>query len=154
MGPLASEGSLKEITSQVEESVKMGAKILAGGKRHGHKGYFYEPTVLGNVLKGMPVYDQEVFGPVAPIMTFKSVEQAIEIANDSKLGLGASVWTSDYGLAKKLIPMLEVGNVFINSAVRSDPKLPYGGIKKSGFGREFSEYGIKEFVNIKTVVVR
>lgn len=154
MGPLASEGSLKEITSQVEESVKMGAKVLVGGKRHGHKGYFYEPTVLGNVLKGMPVYDQEVFGPVAPIITFKTVEEAIEIANDSRLGLGACVWTADYDLAKKLIPMLEAGNVFINSAVRSDPNLPYGGIKKSGFGREFGEYGIKEFVNIKTVMVR
>jgi succinate-semialdehyde dehydrogenase/glutarate-semialdehyde dehydrogenase len=154
MGPLAGESSLKEITAQVEESVKMGAKILVGGKRHGHKGYFYEPTVLTNIMKGMPVYDQEVFGPVTPVITFKTVEEAIEIANDSRLGLGASFWTADYDLAKKVIPMLEAGNVFINSAVRSDPNLPYGGIKKSGFGREFGEYGIKEFVNIKTVVVR
>jgi succinate-semialdehyde dehydrogenase/glutarate-semialdehyde dehydrogenase len=154
MGPLASEGSLKEVATQVEESVKMGAKILVGGKRHGHKGYFYEPTVLTNVMKGMPVYDQEVFAPVAPIIIFKTVEEAVVIANDSKLGLGASLWTADYDLAKKLIPKIEAGNVFINSAVRSDPNLPYGGIKKSGFGREFGEYGIKEFVNIKTVVVR
>jgi succinate-semialdehyde dehydrogenase/glutarate-semialdehyde dehydrogenase len=154
IGPLASKNALKEIQEQVSKSVEMGAKILIGGKRHGNKGYIYEPTILGNVLKGMPVYEQEVFGPVAPIMIVESVDDAIEVANDSRLGLGASLWTQNYELAKSLISKIEAGNVFINGAVRSDPNLPYGGIKKSGFGREFGEYGIKEFVNIKTVVIR
>lgn len=154
VGPLASKGALDEISEQVAKSVEMGAKVLAGGKRRGDKGYIYEPTVLGNVTKGMPVYDQEVFGPVAPIMVVETVDEAVAIANDSKLGLGASLWTSNYELAKSLIPKLEAGNVFVNGAVRSDPKLPYGGIKKSGFGREFGDYGLKEFVNIKTVVIR
>ena len=154
VGPLASQAAMDEISTQVSKSVEMGAKVLAGGKRHGHKGYIYEPTVLGNVLKGMPVYEQEVFGPVAPMIVVESVAEAIEVANDSKLGLGASLWTNDYELAKTLIPKIEAGNVFVNGAVRSDPKLPYGGIKKSGFGREFADYGLKEFVNIKTVVIR
>ncbi|NJK71522.1 MAG: aldehyde dehydrogenase family protein [Thermales bacterium] len=118
------------------------------------KGFFYEPTILSNVSKGMPAYDEEVFGPVAPIITFDSVDEAIKIANDTRYGLGASIWTKDEELAKSLIPRIEAGNVYINTVVRGNPKLPFGGIKKSGYGREFGEYGIKEFVNIKSVVIQ
>jgi len=155
MGPLATEASLQDIQRQVDESVKLGAKVvIGGGQPENSEGYYYLPTILTNITKEMPVYSEEVFGPVAPIIVVQSLMEAIMVANDSSLGLGSSVWTADYTLAKKIIPQIEAGNVYVNSIVRGDPKLPYGGIKKSGYGREFGEYGIKEFVNIKSVVVK
>jgi succinate-semialdehyde dehydrogenase/glutarate-semialdehyde dehydrogenase len=157
LGPLATEKSLQEITSQVERSVKMGAQIVTGGKacKLEHlSGYYYLPTILSHVHPDMPVFTEEVFGPVAPIVTFSNTEEAIRLANLSSLGLGASVWTKNLDLAKTIIPRIESGNVYVNSIVRGDPKLPYGGIKKSGYGREFGELGIKEFVNIKSVVIK
>ncbi|MCX6757875.1 MAG: NAD-dependent succinate-semialdehyde dehydrogenase [Candidatus Nomurabacteria bacterium] len=151
VGPLANEQGLLEIERQVNESVSLGAKVLYGGKRFGDKGYFYMPTILSNVAKGMPVYDEEVFGPVAPIIVVSSEEDAIRIANDTPFGLGSTIFTKDLEKAKKLAKKIEAGNVFINGFVRSDPRAPFGGIKRSGYGRELSDYGIKEFVNIKNV---
>lgn len=153
IGPLANLTGLLEIERQVNQSVELGAKVLFGGHRVGETGYFYHPTILTNVRKGMPVYDEEVFGPVAPIITFQNEDDAIRIANDTPYGLGSTIFTQDIQLAKKLARKIESGNVFINGFVRSDPRLPFGGIKKSGYGRELSEYGIKEFVNIKNIWV-
>ncbi len=152
--PLALEQILIEVERQVNESVKLGAKLELGGKRIGNKGYFYEPTVLTRVKKGMPVYDEETFGPVAAISTFTDEAEAIMMANDTPYGLGATILTSDLAKAKRLIPMIEAGNVYVNGQVRSDPRTPFGGIKKSGYGRELGSYGIKEFVNIKTVWIK
>ncbi len=153
VGPLVSEQSLLAIQSQVERSIALGAKLECGGRRIGEVGYFYEPAVLSNVKKGMPVFDEEVFGPVAPVVVFKDLAEAVDMANDCQYGLGASIFTRDIDLAKTLAEKIESGAVFINGPVRSDSRLPFGGIKKSGFGRELGSYGIKEFVNIKTVVV-
>jgi succinate-semialdehyde dehydrogenase / glutarate-semialdehyde dehydrogenase len=154
IGPLATENSVKEIDEQIKTSVKLGAKLVSGGKKFGKVGYFYEPTIISEVTSSMPVYKQEVFGPVATVITVSSVEEAVKVANDSEYGLGASIWTADYNLAKSLIPQIQAGNVYVNSIVRGDPKMPFGGIKKSGYGREFGEYGIKEFVNIKSIVIK
>lgn len=154
LGPLAREDLLIELNTQVEQSVKAGAEILTGGKRLDREGYFYPATILSNVKKGMPAYEQEMFGPVAAIIKAKNEEEAIKIANDSEFGLGASLWTSDIEKAKYLSHNIESGSVFINGLVKSDPRLPFGGIKKSGYGRELSHYGIKEFVNIKTVWIK
>jgi succinate-semialdehyde dehydrogenase / glutarate-semialdehyde dehydrogenase len=151
VGPLASAQMLQDITRQVDASVAKGAVIVTGGKRYGDKGYFYEPTILDNVTKGMPAYDEEVFGPVAAVITVQNDEEAIVVANDTPYGLGASLCTSDMARAKRLIPQIESGNVFVNGPVKSDSRAPFGGIKKSGYGRELSSYGIKEFVNIKNV---
>lgn len=151
VGPLANEQGLLEVERQVNKSVKKGAKILYGGKRAGNSGYFYEPTILGNVSKGMPVYDEEVFGPVAPIIVVSDEKEAIRVANDTFFGLGATIFTKNIEKAKKLASKIEAGNVFINGFVRSDPHAPFGGIKRSGYGRELSDYGIKEFVNIKNI---
>jgi succinate-semialdehyde dehydrogenase / glutarate-semialdehyde dehydrogenase len=153
VGPLTNEQMVHDVERQVTESVAKGAKILAGGKRPPGAGYFYLPTVLSGVTKGMPVYDEEVFGPVLPVITFKTEADALRITNDSPYGLGATIFRSDIIAAKKLAEHIESGCVFINSQVKSDPRLPFGGIKKSGYGRELSSYGIREFVNIKTVSV-
>ena len=154
LGPLAREDLLLELNTQVEQSVKAGAKILTGGKRLDKEGYFYPATVLSNVHKGMPAYEQEMFGPVAAVIRVKDEDEAIAVANDSEFGLGASLWTNDIDKAKELSHKIEAGSVFINGLVKSDPRLPFGGIKKSGYGRELSHYGIKEFVNIKTVWIK
>jgi succinate-semialdehyde dehydrogenase / glutarate-semialdehyde dehydrogenase len=151
IGPLAREDLLFELDDQIKKSVELGAKILTGGKRLNRKGYYYPPTVLTNVKKGMPVYEEETFGPVAALIIAEDEEEAIGIANDSRFGLGASLWTRDPGKARQLAGRIESGCVFINGIVKSDPRLPFGGIKSSGYGRELSHYGIKEFVNIKTV---
>ncbi|MFA5841096.1 MAG: NAD-dependent succinate-semialdehyde dehydrogenase [Candidatus Paceibacterota bacterium] len=153
VGPLATEQGLLEVERQVNESVKKGAKILYGGKRIGDKGYFFEPTILSNISKGMPVYDEETFGPIAPIIVVSSIDEAINVANDTSFGLGATIFSKDIENAKKLATKIEAGNVFINGSVRSDPRVPFGGIKHSGYGRELSDYGIKEFVNIKNVYI-
>ena len=157
IGPLATEQILKEVEAQVEKSVSLGAKIAYGGARREGKGlpaqagYFYMPTVLTGVRKGMPVYDEEVFGPVLPIISFKTESEAIQIANDTRYGLGASIFTSDMEKARRIIPQIEAGNVCVNDMIKSDPRAPFGGVKKSGYGRELGTYGIKEFVNIKNV---
>jgi succinate-semialdehyde dehydrogenase/glutarate-semialdehyde dehydrogenase len=145
----------------------MGAKIVTGG--HGHnavlseswkafrathdKGYFYPPTILTNITKQMPIYTEEVFGPVVPLIVVQSVQEAVMVANDSSLGLGASLWTKDLVLAKNIIPQLECGMVCVNSMVRSNIKMPFGGVKRSGYGRELGIHGLKEFVNVKSVVI-
>ena len=153
VGPLSSEQILKTIEEQVEKSLALGAKLECGGKRFGSPGYFYEPTVLSNIKKGMPVYEEEVFGPVLPVIIVKDENEAVAMANESEYGLGASIWTRDLEKGKALAAKIENGSVFINGMVKSDVRLPFGGIKKSGYGRELGEYGIKEFVNVKTVVV-
>ena len=151
VGPLATESILTGVEQQVNDSVAKGAILACGGKRAKETGYFYTPTVLTNVTKGMPAYDEEVFGPVIAIIAFETEEQAIQIANDTPYGLGASLWTKDIAHAKTLVSKIDAGNVFVNAIVRSDVRAPFGGIKRSGFGRELGTYGIKEFVNIKNV---
>ncbi len=153
-GPLVNEKAVAEVERQVNESVEKGAEIVAGGKRWGDKGAFYEPTIVKGVKKGMPLYDEETFGPAAAIIAVKSEEEAIEVANDTEFGLGASIHTQDTEKAKAMAKKIDAGAVFINSFVKSDPRLPFGGEKKSGIGRELSHYGIKEFCNIKTVWVK
>lgn len=154
LGPIAREDLLKELHEQVTRSVEEGAKILTGGSRLERTGYYYPATILSNVKKGMLAYEEELFGPVAILIKVKDEEEAIRVANDTPYGLGASLWTNDNEKGKKLAKKIEAGSVFINGMVKSDPRLPFGGIKLSGFGRELSHYGIKEFVNIKTVWVK
>jgi succinate-semialdehyde dehydrogenase/glutarate-semialdehyde dehydrogenase len=138
----------------VEESIRKGARLLCGGEVPKGEGAFYPPTVLTGVKKGMPAYDEELFGPVAAIIVADNEKHAIEIANDSIFGLGGGVIGSDLARAEKIAAEeIEAGCVFVNDAVRSDPRLPFGGIKESGYGRELSHFGIREFVNIKTVFV-
>ncbi|NOX89217.1 MAG: NAD-dependent succinate-semialdehyde dehydrogenase [Calditrichaeota bacterium] len=151
VGPLAREDLVDEIDRQVRDSVKAGARLLTGGKRPEGSGSFYLPTVLSDVKKGMPVYDEETFGPVAAVIPVQDEDEAVAVANDSEFGLGASIWSRNTEKAKTLAREINTGSVFINGMVKSDPRLPFGGIKKSGYGRELSHYGIKEFVNIKTV---
>jgi succinate-semialdehyde dehydrogenase/glutarate-semialdehyde dehydrogenase/succinyl-CoA reductase len=151
IGPLVNASSLKKIDSQVKESVKEGAEVLTGGEQIGGKGYFYRPTVLRNVNPKMQIAQEEVFGPVAPIIVAGDDVEAIEIANDSEYGLGASIWTQDLDKAERLSNKVESGIVSVNNVVASDPRVPFGGVKKSGFGRELSRYGMLEFVNIKSV---
>jgi len=153
LGPLVRKEALDEIELQVNKSVELGATILLGGKKIDGIGFFYEPTILTNVKKGMPVYNEEVFGPVAAVIKAKDEKEAIKIANDTNFGLGASLWTNDIEKAKLIAAKINAGNVFINELVKSDPRLPFGGIGISGYGRELSHYGIKEFVNIKTVYI-
>jgi len=154
LGPIAREDLLEELQLQVKQSVEKGAVIQCGGKRINGEGFYYEPTILANVKEGMPAYDDELFGPVASLIKAKDEKDAIKIANDSNFGLGASLWTRDIEKSKILAGKIESGSVFINGLVKSDPRLPFGGIKNSGYGRELSHYGIKEFVNTKTVWIK
>ena len=154
VGPMARPDLVDLLDDQVHDSVKKGARLLLGGKRIAREGYFYEVTVVDQVRKGQPLFDEEVFGPVVSIIEVKSDEEAITAANDTHLGLSASVWTKDIRRAHHFIDNLHVGLVFVNQVVRSDPRLPFGGVKKSGYGRELGEFGIKEFTNIKTVVIK
>ena len=151
MGPMARLDLLENIEDQVNLSVKMGAEILCGGKRRDDHSLFYEPTLITNVKKGMPVFDEETFGPVSVVIPAKDPEDAVRIANDTPYGLGASLWTQDLELAEKLASKIEAGAVFINGMTKSDPRLPFGGTKRSGYGRELAYPGIREFVNQKTV---
>jgi succinate-semialdehyde dehydrogenase/glutarate-semialdehyde dehydrogenase len=155
IGPLARPDLRNELHQQVENSRKMGATVLLGGFIPEGKAAFYPPTVLTNVLPGMPAYREELFGPVAVLFRFKTEEEAIRIANDTIFGLGAAVFTSDVTKGKLLAEKgLEAGCVYVNDFVKSDPRLPFGGIKESGYGRELSAVGIREFVNIKTIVLK
>lgn len=154
IGPLATKEGVDQLHRQVKKSVEMGAKVLIGGKKLDMPGFFYQPTVLTNVKKEMPVYTEETFGPVVAMIKAIDEEDAIQMANDTCFGLGASIWTNDVVRAERLSRDIEAGNVFINDIVKSDPRLPFGGMKKTGFGRELSSYGIKEFVNVQTVYVK
>ena len=151
IGPLATPQIVKDIASQVERSVAAGARLLTGGKRIGERGNFYAPTVLTNVPRNAPAACEETFGPVAAIFRVRDAEEAIALANDTKFGLGASVWTRDRREADRFIDAIQSGQVFVNAMVASDPRVPFGGVKHSGFGRELGAHGIREFVNIKTV---
>ncbi len=154
LGPMASIKLRDQLHAQVLESVKMGAKIETGGNIPPNSGAFYPPTVLSNVQPGMPAFNEELFGPVAALIKAEDEVDAIMLANDTVFGLGAAIFSRDIEYAEKIgKELIEAGSVFINEAVHSDPRLPFGGIKMSGFGRELSSYGIKEFCNIKTVYV-
>lgn len=154
IGPLAREDLLESLHDQVERSIQSGATLLTGGRRLNRRGYFYEPTVLAGVRPGMAAFDEETFGPVAAVIRAKDADDAVELANHSQFGLGAGIWTKNTHLAERLAADLQAGYVCINGPVRSDPRLPFGGIKHSGHGRELSELGIREFVNAKTVWVK
>jgi succinate-semialdehyde dehydrogenase/glutarate-semialdehyde dehydrogenase len=151
IGPLASEQILNGVHEQVQRTLAMGAKCLTGGNRIAGPGFFYEPTVLVDVPKDSPAFREEVFGPVAAVLRVRDAAEAIELANDSRFGLGASAWTNDRTEQELFASELQSGMVFINSMVASDPRLPFGGIKRSGFGRELGAAGIREFMNAKTV---
>jgi succinate-semialdehyde dehydrogenase/glutarate-semialdehyde dehydrogenase len=155
IGPQASVPLRNELHQQVEKSIELGAQLLLGGKIPEIIGAYYPPTVLSNVKKGMPAYNEELFGPVAAIIKANSETEAIQIANDTIFGLGAAVFTRDVERGEKIAKeKLQAGCCFINAFVKSDPRLPFGGIKESGYGRELSAFGIKEFVNIKTIYVK
>jgi succinate-semialdehyde dehydrogenase/glutarate-semialdehyde dehydrogenase len=154
MGPLARHDLRDTLQGQVEQSVQRGARCLLGGRVPSGPGAYYPPTVLTDVAKGMPAYEEELFGPVAAVMPVRDEAQAIAVANDSPFGLGAAIITRDLARAERIaVESIDSGCVFVNEPVRSDPRLPFGGVKDSGYGRELSAYGIKEFVNIKTVFV-
>ncbi|HYJ06719.1 MAG TPA: NAD-dependent succinate-semialdehyde dehydrogenase [Chthoniobacterales bacterium] len=153
IGPLATEAILRGVDEQVQKSVAAGAKLLTGGRRIEGAGFFYEPTVLTNIPRDSPAYREEIFGPIACFFRAADAAEAVEIANDSSFGLGASAWTNDPVEQQFFSQELEAGMVFINSMVASDPRLPFGGAKRSGFGRELGAEGIREFVNIKAVSV-
>ncbi|MGV3459587.1 MAG: NAD-dependent succinate-semialdehyde dehydrogenase [Flavobacterium sp.] len=151
IGPLARVDLAEDIEKQVTDSVAMGAKIITGGKR---KDAFYEPTIITNITTDMPIFKEEVFGPVAAVMPFKTVEEAVELSNATEFGLGVTIFTEDVEAIQEKLYLFEEGAVFINAMVKSDPALPFGGVKKSGYGRELAENGLKEFVNVKTVFIQ
>ena len=151
VGPLATPDILAELQDQVQQCVELGAKVLIGGQPLDCPGNFYPPTILTQIPEGAPAYREEFFGPVALIFRVNSLDEAITLANSTIFGLGASAWTTNQAEKQRLIRELEAGAVFINGFVKSDPRLPFGGIKRSGYGRELSIQGIHEFVNIKTV---
>ena len=151
VGPLVNAKSLENMEGIVNRTAKTGAELLTGGERINGKGYFFKPAIFKNVSPEMEIAQEEVFGPVAPIITANDEKQALEMANDSKFGLGASIWTQDLEKAERLSSMVDSGIVTVNNVVVSDPRVPFGGIKNSGFGRELSRYGMLEFVNIKSV---
>ena len=148
---MVNHSGLEVIEGMVKRAISQGAELLVGGERLKSKGYYYSPTVLGNIHHDMEIAQEESFGPVAPILVAEDEKVAIRIANDSKFGLGASIWTQNLDKAEKLSRMVETGIVTVNNVVLSDPRVPFGGIKNSGFGRELSKYGMLEFVNIKSV---
>jgi len=151
LGPLATADAVVDLERDVTKSVEAGARLLTGGKPLNRPGNFFAPTVLTNIPKSSPAYREELFGPVACLFRAKNIDEAIAIANDSRFGLGASAWTNDEFERKRFINELEAGMVFINKMVASDPRVPFGGMKQSGYGRELGVHGIREFTNIKTV---
>ena len=154
IGPLATEQILKDVADQVQTSVAAGALVLTGGQKIKRAGNFYEPTVLANIPADSPASCEEVFGPVAMLFRANNIDEAIALANNTSFGLGAAAWTNDASELQRFVEELEAGCVFINGMVASDPRLPFGGIKNSGYGRELGEFGIREFVNIKTVWIK
>jgi acyl-CoA reductase-like NAD-dependent aldehyde dehydrogenase len=153
VGPLARGDLLDALDDQVRRSVEMGARVATGGRRLDRKGYFYAPTVLTDVKPEMPAAREETFGPVAALIRVNDADEALIVANSSQYGLGASLWTRDIDRARALARGIQAGSVFVNGMVISDPRLPFGGVKQSGYGRELSEFGIREFVNVQTVWV-
>jgi len=151
VGPLARPDLVDEIERQVKQSIEAGARLVTGGCRPSRPGCYFMPTILARVSKGMAVYSQETFGPVVSIITVKNEQEAILVANDSDFGLGGCVWTHDLKRGEEIARKVTTGAMFVNGMTKSDPRLPFGGIKKSGYGRELASYGIKEFVNIKTI---
>jgi succinate-semialdehyde dehydrogenase/glutarate-semialdehyde dehydrogenase/succinyl-CoA reductase len=151
IGPLVNKEALENISSIVDDAKKKGAQVLLGGERMGDRGYYYKPTILTGITADMRIAKEETFGPVAPITVFEDENEAIRLANDSEYGLGASIWTEDLNKAEMLSKRVESGIVTVNNVVISDPRIPFGGIKNSGYGRELSKYGMLEFVNIKSV---
>jgi succinate-semialdehyde dehydrogenase / glutarate-semialdehyde dehydrogenase len=154
IGPLATVGILAGLDEQVRRTVAAGARLLTGGKRLEGPGNYYAPTVLTDIPKTSPAYHEELFGPVASLFRVSNLEAAVRLANDTPFGLAASAWTNDKQEQDRLIDEIEAGLVFINDMVASDPRLPFGGVKRSGYGRELSAHGIREFVNIKTVWIQ
>jgi succinate-semialdehyde dehydrogenase/glutarate-semialdehyde dehydrogenase len=153
LGPLATVSILNGVEAQVQAAIAAGARVLTGGERMHGAGNFFEPTVLAGVLRTAKVFREEIFGPVAMLFRVETVDEAIELANDTPYGLGASAWTRDPAEQQRLIAELDCGMVYMNAMVESDPQLPFGGIKRSGFGRELSAAGMREFLNAKTVVI-
>jgi succinate-semialdehyde dehydrogenase/glutarate-semialdehyde dehydrogenase len=153
VGPLATAGMLATLEEQVRQTVQMGARVLVGGNRLGNKGNFYAPTVLVDVPEGSPARRDELFGPVAALFRASGIEEAIALANETNFGLGSSCWTNDERERELFIEQIKAGLAFVNGMVASDPRLPFGGVKQSGYGRELSIHGIREFVNIKTVSI-
>jgi succinate-semialdehyde dehydrogenase/glutarate-semialdehyde dehydrogenase len=153
VGPLATADVLDSLTQQVDKTIQMGAQAALGGKPLDRPGYFFAPTVLTNIPSNSPADKDELFGPVAALFRVEGIEEAIRIANDTPFGLGACLWTTDSSERDRFIQQIEAGLAFVNGMVASDPRLPFGGIKQSGYGRELSHHGIREFVNIKTVVI-
>lgn len=151
VGPLARADLRDDVHDQVERCLEQGARLLTGGRKLDGEGYFYAPTVLGDVQPGMVAFEEEIFGPVASITVARDADHAVELANQTVFGLGGAVFTEDRARGEEVALRLEVGSAFVNGMVRSDPRLPFGGVKESGYGRELSHYGIREFVNIKTV---
>ncbi|HEV2150327.1 MAG TPA: NADP-dependent succinic semialdehyde dehydrogenase [Longimicrobiaceae bacterium] len=154
IGPLATESIRDEVAEQVRASVEAGARLVSGGRIPDLPGWYYEPTVLADVPEQSPAYHEEVFGPVATLFRVRDADEAIRLANDTVFGLGSSVWTRDEGERRRFVEEIEAGMTFVNAMVASDPRLPFGGVKESGFGRELADLGIREFVNVKTVYVK
>jgi succinate-semialdehyde dehydrogenase/glutarate-semialdehyde dehydrogenase len=153
VGPLATPDLVTDLEAQVKTTVDAGARVLTGGTRLPGPGNYFAPTVLVDVPPGSPAYREELFGPVASVFRVPSVDEAIRLANDSTFGLGSSVWTRDEAERERFVRELEAGQVFVNAMVVSDPRMPFGGVKRSGYGRELGVHGIREFVNVKTVWV-
>ena len=151
LGPLSTPDGVKDLDAGVQKSVREGAKLLTGGHPLKRPGNFYAPTVLTNIPKESPAYGEEFFGPVASVFRVKDIDEAIRLANDVRFGLGSSIWTNDEKECERFINEIEAGMVFINKMVASDPRIPFGGVKASGHGRELGKVGIREFVNAKTV---
>jgi succinate-semialdehyde dehydrogenase/glutarate-semialdehyde dehydrogenase len=154
VGPLCSAQAREDLEDQINRSVARGARVLCGGARIDGPGYFFQPTVLADIPADSPAYTDEMFGPVASLFVARDIDQAIRIANDTRFGLGASAWTRDAAEARRFARELESGSVFVNAMVASDPRFPFGGVKASGYGRELSAFGLREFVNVKTVRIR
>ncbi len=152
VGPLASRDGLETLEAQVDGSVKAGARVVTGGRRLHRPGFYYQPTALADIPRAAPVYEEEVFGPVALLFRVRSAQEAVELANASRYGLGSSVWTRDPAEQELFANELEAGSTFVNAMVASDPRLPFGGVKRSGHGRELGPWGLRELVNLKTVV--
>jgi len=154
IGPLATEQILTDLEQQVNKTVELGGRVLIGGKRLNGDGFYYEPTVITDIPEDSPAYREELFGPVASLFRARDIDEAIRIANDTSFGLGSSAWTNEPEEQERFIEELEAGCVFINGMVVSDPRLPFGGVKRSGYGRELGVFGIREFVNVKTISIK
>jgi succinate-semialdehyde dehydrogenase/glutarate-semialdehyde dehydrogenase len=153
IGPLVNQSSLNEVEDQVKNALDCGAELLCGGKAIKGQGYFFQPGIIEKIPKYARIYSEEIFAPVAGLYEVNSIEEAIELANDSPFGLGSSIWTSELGEQKQAIDDIEAGATFVNAMTSSDPRLPFGGIKRSGYGRELAAEGLRAFCNIKTVSI-